>query len=532
MSNPEMQRLSPSPTPSNGWDGSGLKRYPLLPYGLALLGGVLMGLTPAPLNLWPLAWVAVVPLWVGVTTARSNGIRLALLWGVGYHGLALAWITGLHPLTWMGVPWLASVAIVLFCWAFITFWGAAQVALWAWSFKQLTGKNWPLSSGLRILIGTTLWCGFEWLWNLGPLDWTALSFTQSPHNLLILHLGQLSGPTGVTAAIVAFNGVLAEAWMQSALNRTQARQLLLGGFASLVVLHGIGFGLYSQPLPTPADTALKVGLIQGNIPTRIKLYAEGLRLAMENYTRGYEELVNQGVEAVLLPEGAMPFWWEGRMATENAFYQAVRQRGVMAWVGTFLRQGDRYTQSLITLLGNGEIMGRFDKIKLVPLGEYTPFQEVLGGLISRLSPIEATMIPGRADQTFDTPFGRAAVGICYESAFPQLFRHQVAAGAQFILTASNNDPYSRTMMAQHHAQDVMRAIETDRWSVRATNTGLSGIVDPHGRTQWLSEPNTYAIHAHTIYRRQIQTPYVRWGNWFLPLLLVSSAIGWGIQGRR
>lgn len=82
------------------------------------------------------------------------------------------------------------------------------------------------------------------------------------------------------------------------------------------------------------------------------------------------------------------------------------------------------------------------------------------------------------------------------------------------------------MPAQHHAQDVMRAIETDRWAVRATNTGYSAIVNPHGRTLWRSGHNTYELHAATIYRRQTQTLYVRWGDWLTPLLLVLSALAW------
>lgn len=134
------------------------------------------------------------------------------------------------------------------------------------------------------------------------------------------------------------------------------------------------------------------------------------------------------------------------------------------------------------------------------------------------------MVPGRLDQTLQTPFGQAIAGICYESAFPDLFRNQAATGGQFILTASNNDPYGAAMMAQHHAQDLMRAIETDRWAVRATNTGLSGIVNPHGQTEWLSGFRTYETHAHQIFRRQTQTLYVRWGNWLTPLLLLLAGI--------
>ena len=125
---------------------------------------------------------------------------------------------------------------------------------------------------------------------------------------------------------------------------------------------------------------------------------------------------------------------------------------------------------------------------------------------------------------FDTPFGRAIVVICYGSAFPEQFRYQAAQGGQFILSPSNDAHYSAAMPAQHHAQDVMRAIEIDRWGVRATNTGYSAIVDPHGRTVWISGHNTYELHADTIYRRQTKTLYVRWGDWLTPVLLVGGAI--------
>jgi apolipoprotein N-acyltransferase len=70
----------------------------------------------------------------------------------------------------------------------------------------------------------------------------------------------------------------------------------------------------------------------------------------------------------------------------------------------------------------------------------------------------------------------------------------------------------------------MRAIETDRWAARATNTGLSAFVDPHGKTLWISGHNTYETHAETIYRRQTQTLYTRWGDWLTPLLVILSIL--------
>lgn len=512
---------------------------------IALGSGILMGLTPAPGNAWFLAWIALAPLWVMVLRSPTP-LLCALGWGIGYHGLALSWIRDLHPLTWMGVPWLASLAIAGFCWAFITFWGALLVVLWAWllrrltattatqnspKFKQIT-QNLPLKTDtafpvwFRILLGVALWCGLELLWGQGVLYWTSLSYTQSPHNLAILHLGQLSGPLTVTAAIVAVNGVWAEAWLQWRQQVvSRVRPLLLAGSAFLVGLHLLGFILYSQPLADSSGLALQLGIVQGNIPTRIKLFEQGLRLSLENYVKGYETLVEQGVDAVLTPEGALPWLWINQ-PSENPLYRAIVAKGVPAWIGTVgLRQG-RVTQTLFSVSASGELVGRYDKVKLVPLGEYIPFEAVLGQIVGRLSPVGASMLPGEFNQRLQTPFGQAIAGICYESAFPELFRRQAASGGAFILTASNNDPYGRAMMSQHHAQDVMRSIETNRWAVRATNTGLSGIVDPHGRTQWLSGFRSFETHAHTIYRRQTQTLYVRWGNWLTPVLLGLSGLIW------
>ncbi|MEB3232286.1 MAG: apolipoprotein N-acyltransferase, partial [Leptolyngbyaceae bacterium] len=85
-----------------------------------------------------------------------------------------------------------------------------------------------------------------------------------------------------------------------------------------------------------------------------------------------------------------------------------------------------------------------------------------------------------------------------------------------------NDPYNGAMMAQHHAQDVMRAVESDRWMVRVTNTGYSGVVSPRGDTVWRSERNNSVVHLTHIQRRQSRTLYVNWGNW-LTVLLMSLA---------
>ncbi len=535
-----------------------------------------MSLTTAPVNAWLLAWVALVPLWVLVVDydrpktevkqqkfLPSSFFRLPLLWGIGYHGLALSWIMGIHPMTWLGVPWWPSLAIALFCWAFITVWGAALVVVWAWLFVTFNSLSLPgkislldsppcrggapvpaLAGGgkskfsglIRVLIGTALWCGLESFWSQGSLWWTSLSYTQSPHNLAILHLGQISGPSAVTAAILAVNGLIAEAYIEGRRTKEEGRGkkeegreknwigYLLPAILCLI-LHIAGGHLYNRPLIQEARTALKIGIIQGNIPNEIKFDSKGWRRALEGYTAGYQKLADRGVDAVLTPETALPFFWTNEYQRSTlSFYQAILDRGILALVGGFGQEGDGMTNSLLAIDKTGEIISRYDKTKLVPLGEYIPFYEILGGMINRLSPLDAHLVPGNPKQLFDTPFGRAIVGICYDSAFSEIFRYQAANGGEFMLTASNNAHYKPPMLAQHHALDVMRAIETDRWAAIATNTGYSAVVNPHGETLWMSGINTYEVKDATIYRRQTQTLYVRWGDRLMPLLLVLAGL--------
>ncbi len=505
----------------------------------ALVGGILMGLTPSPVEAYPLAWIGLVPLWLLVTKVEPFSLKRCLLvggiWAGGYHGLALFWITGIHPMTWLGVPWLPSLLIAGFCWLFITFWGVVLVALWSGILGWLKSKLELDNSFVIVLIGVALWCGLETLWNATPLWWTSLAYTQSPHNLIILQLGKLSGPATVTAVIVMVNGLLAEAiaffpgvsfWLTGRKNvsRKKYLQFLVLAIIAVVIGHGFGFFSYTQNLEQPQKQQLKVGIIQGNIPNEIKFDDIGWRKALEGYTTGYKELANQGVEAILTPEISLPFVWSELSRNRRSFYRAILEEEIPAWVGAFGSIGNSFTNSLFSISSSGEVLSRYDKSKLVPLGEYIPFESILGKLIDRLSPLEAHLVAGKPNQIFTTPFGRAIVGICYESAFSDIFRRQAQTGGQFILSPSNDAHYSPAMPAQHHAQDVMRAIETDRWAVRATNTGYSAIVDPHGNTIWQSSLNQYAIHAATIYRRTTATLYVRWGNWLTWILLLGAGL--------
>ncbi|HEY9878510.1 MAG TPA: apolipoprotein N-acyltransferase [Leptolyngbyaceae cyanobacterium] len=497
---------------------------------LLLVGsGLVMSLAVPPMSLWPLAWFCLAPLWGVLSTYRTwkTSFLYGLFWGVGFYGSVLSWITALHPLTWMGVPWLGSIAIAAFAWSFVTLWGAATVGIWAVALQALTRFK-GIRPVTKIVVGTTLWCVLEVLRNQTPLDWASLALTQSPNNLWILQLSQISGQVLIAALLVIFNGLLAEGclvWVNRISPRA-SRPFFVSACVLALASHGFGAMLFSQVSGSQL-IPLNIGLIQGNVPTRVKLTQEGIRQAWQGYLTGYQTLAAQGADAVLTPEGAIPAIWNPQTAQSTLLSQTVKSAGVPLWLGTFTTDPEhpgfsRVSQTLMEINAQGIATSRYNKVQLVPLGEYLPFASLVGQIIGRLSPLDSYLVPGSPHQQFVTSFGPAIVGICYESAYGRLFREQARLGGEFILTASNNDPYPRRMMVQHHALDVIRAIESDRWAVRATNTGLSGIVDPKGRTLWLAQPHTYTIHQATIYRRQTLTPYTRWGNWALLSLLGVS----------
>ncbi len=498
---------------------------------VALASGGLMGMTFAPVEAWYLAWIALAPLWYLLCRDRHVGtVIYPLCWGIGCYGLGVGWIFGIHPMTWLGVPYLASLAIATFCLTFVTLWGASLVVLWSVCLRVINTKV-KLNPLIRVILATACWCGLETLYSQTDLWWTSLGLSQSPHNLIILHLGQLSGPMAVSGSIVLVNGLIAEAFLafhrQDRQTRTmqrilQASPYLNMAIALLFILHFIGWTLANQPLTEPIESALKVGIIQGNIGNEVKLYRSGKNLAIENYTQGYLDLAAQGVDAIFTPESALPFTLN--QLKNTPLYQAILDRKVAAFIGGF---GDvtsaGYTNSIFAIAGDGRVIDRYDKWKLVPLGEYVPFKEIVGKLVSRISPIESQVIPGKFAPTTNTPFGHVILGICYDSAFAEHFRRQAQTGS-LIITASNDAHYAASMPAQHHAQEVMRSIETDRWAVRVSNTGYSAIIDPHGHTRWISQLHQFTTHVDRVYLQHTQNIYVRFGDWVTPVLLAIGLI--------
>jgi len=488
---------------------------------ISLLSGTLMGLAPAPRDIHFLAWVSLAPLWFFLRKKIGSVWLIASLWGTGYHGLSLWWLSQ-YPTQWLNLG-LPNFLQSLILWLFVTLWGTALVVIWAIGltlFSKYITKFKPIA---LVIIGVTFWCTLEIVWENTPLNWSYLAYTQAPNNLPILQLLKISGPTTVTAAIVAANGLLAESvlnWPISKKKKNNFRNLLASVISGFMILYLLGYITLITPIKKPESKSLEIGIVQGNTPHNYQSEEEEISLLIQRYTDAYKYLANQKNDAVLLPEAALP----PKTLKSGQLYKFIKNYNVPAWIGTFGKSNGKRTNSLFELRGNGKITARYNKNKLVPLGEYIPSYKNITNIVSNISRIKYDIKTGSKKQKFESYVGMAIIGICYDSAFTKHFQEQAARGGKFILTISNDDLFGKAMPFQHHAHDVMRAIETDRWAARSTRTGISAIVDPKGRTKRISNLNSYDFFSGEIFKRETHTLYVLWGNWLIWILVGTSIV--------
>jgi apolipoprotein N-acyltransferase len=187
-------------------------------------------------------------------------------------------------------------------------------------------------------------------------------------------------------------------------------------------------------------------------------------------------------------------------------------------------QGQQIYNSAAMVAADGSWGARYDKIHLVPFGEYVPFKQLLG-FASSLTHEVGDFIPGKEHNVLRA--GDLAVGvfICYESVFPGEVREFAANGAQVFVNVSNDGWFGDTAAPwQHLEQARMRAIENHRWLLRSTNTGITGVIDPFGRVLDTAARNQRTFIDVPFSLESDTTFYARHGNWFVWVCAIISVL--------
>ncbi len=472
----------------------------------ALTAGAVLPLAFAPFNFFPLAVLALALLfylWRGVTPGRAAW--RGGLFGLGQFGVGVNWVyISIHNFGHAPVALAAALTL-----AFIAF-----LALYPALLGALTVRLFSVHDEWRsLVVWPAGWALLEWLrgWFLTGFPWLALGYSQTDSPLS--GYAPVLGVFGVSWLVAVAAGAL------TLLPRTRAVLVLLA-------IVGGGWALQRVNWTYPEGTARQVALLQGNISQAVKWEADQREPTLELYrdlTRA-----NWNHDLIIWPETAVPIFYH--QVAENfiaGMQKEAHRKGVDLLLGIPVLDlsSDRYYNAMMSL---GAQQGFYRKRHLVPFGEYLPWRPVLGWLLDYLHIPMSDFSAGAWRQ----PLLRAAgypvsISICYEDAFGEEVIGDLPRAA-YLVNVSNDAWFGDSLAPHQHLQIArLRALETGRYMLRATNTGISAIIGPKGELLARSPQFRVYVLSGAMQPMSGSTPYVRWGNWAvvsLLALLIGAAI--------
>ncbi|MCP5419172.1 MAG: apolipoprotein N-acyltransferase [Gammaproteobacteria bacterium] len=486
---------------------------------LAVVLGALLPLAFAPFDVWPLAILglaALFGLWQGQSPRRAAW--RGGLFGLGWFGVGIYWVfISLHQYGHAPVAFavLATLALIL------------AMALYPAIMGYLLVRWAPRGDGLRWLMAApALWTVLEWVrsWLFSGFPWMAMGYSQisSPLSGFAPYFGVF----GVGWAVAMSAGLLLM------LFRAQGWRRLSVGLGAGVLW--ISAWMLAQVVwVEPAGEPLRVSLIQGNISQDRKFEPEEL----DNTLRRYAEMsaqVTPDSDVIIWPETAIPMFYDDAREFVEQLEAYAHRTGVDYLIG--IPTGSwttRVFQNSVLSLGSSQ--GFYHKHRLLPFGEYLPLRQLLSFFHNLVDIPLGDFTPGGKRQTLLRVAGQpVGVSICFEAVFGSEIRRTLP-DARFLVNVSNDAWFGESLAPYQHLQIAqMRSLESGRYMARATNTGISAFIDSHGRIVKHSPLFQAVALTNPVQPLQGATPYVRWGDRPVVILmaLLLGLAGWvGRRGR-
>jgi apolipoprotein N-acyltransferase len=292
----------------------------------------------------------------------------------------------------------------------------------------------------------------------------------------------ITGVYGLSFLLVAGNWVLYN-WYAALTNRRRS-PLKTTAITVLCVAAVYGYGAFKIQTIADSDRRLQVGIVQGNIDQELKWDETFQKETIGIYKQLSSSLESEHPDLLVWPEAAVPGYFPSGTDLDRDVFAVADRLNSMLLLGSLTAgtQGDKLlVYNSAQLIGpGGRLLERYNKIHLVPFGEYVPLSRYVP-FLSTLTPVGNTTA-GTRYTIFDSPQGRFGVLICFEVIFADLCRQFVRDGAEFMVTITNDAWFGDTSAPfQHLAQAAFRSIENRVWLVRGANTGVSAVVDPTGR---------------------------------------------------
>ncbi len=455
-----------------------------------------------------------------------HGAAIAAAFAFGLFLAGVSWVY-VSLTVFGGLPAaLAVVATGLFC-AALTLPAAVAGAL----FVRFAASGWPR----RVLLFAGVWSLAEWTrgWAFTGFPWLALGYTQTPPSPLAGYAPLLGvyGVSLLTALVAALTFEIVRRWLSTAVcyGRPWWRRCPASPLLCLGLILAAGGLLRDVRWTEPSGEPLSVALLQGNVAQEMKWRPERFFDSLRTY---HQLALEHPAQLTILPETALPAFLDQvpRAYLDELERLAQRRDGDLVF-GIAINDRGRYFNSIVSLGANGQ--QRYDKVHRVPFGEFVPpgfawFMALVNIPLSDFSPGVSGQPPLRvADQ-------KIAINICYEDVFGEEIIQALPA-ATLLVNVSNVAWFGDSLAPAQHLQIAqMRALESGRMMLRATNTGMTAIVAADGRIQAVLAPFRRGALVGEVRGYTGATPYVRWGNapgLACALLLVAIASQFGAARR-
>jgi len=492
---------------------------------------------PLP-NLYLLSWIAVAPLLVAILRAGRldtlqlrgeekripatpvQGFFLGYVCGIIWYAGTCYWVySTMKHYGGIGAPGAAGL-LILFC---------LYLGLYHGLFGLLVAILARSATRFALVLSPIIWVAVELArTRIAGFPWDLLGITQVD-DVALARIARFTGAYGVSFEIVVVNAAFAAGLI---LRGRRRRRLLLAATAAAFVLQT---SLWI-PMPEPPSDHDAL-LVQENIPV----------LDSSDWNRQYfddtlADLTRLSLsppnsqrlrhpELIVWPESPAPFYTGdplfraaiSHLASTSQSWVLVGSIGVQN-ASTSPQQATEVFNSAVLVSPGGEWNARYDKIHLVPFGEYVPFKRWLsfaGGLTKEVGDFSR----GVSRQPLQAGNQKLGIFICYESIFPDEVRQFVNNGAQVLVNISNDGWYGDSgAFAQHLKQVRMRAIENSRWLLRSTNTGVTAVIGPHGQVAGTVPRKVRTVLAASYSLSNSTTFYTRHGDWFAYACAIISVV--------
>jgi len=488
---------------------------------IALGAGAITTLALAPFNIWPLAILSIGLFYLGLRDLQPRQAAWRGWWyGFGLFAAGTSWVyVSIHDYGAASPPLAAFLTL-----AFVAGLGLLlALAAWLWA-RWLRRVEAPLADALAF---AALWLAQEAFrgWFLTGFPWLYAGYSQLD--------GPLAGLAPVGAVwLLSFVLALSAALLVNLPRLRTHTAWMVAGIALLVTPWIVGIALKGHAWTTPSGPPLKVAAMQGNVPQNLKWDPAQLNAQLALYRD--MSFSAQPVDLIVWPETAVPVLKEQATGYLSVMERFANDRHAALITGVPVRQanehGDMRYYNAVSVVGQGS--GDYLKQKLVPFGEYVPLQEVLRGLIAFFNLPMSDFARGPAEQPLLEAKGqRIATYICYEVVYPE-FAAELAAQSDLLLTVSNDAWFGRSIGPLQHLQMAqMRALEAGRWMIRATNNGMTVLIDPFGQvTEQLPQFERGVLYGEVQPMQQL-TPYLQWRAWPM-VILCTLLLGWALLASR